>query len=139
MRFSSPRDSINTGIALIHQELSMMPDLNIIENILWDEWIEVWYCQAGRFDKQNARFIGNRWVDVDLHTLVRKLSLSQRQLVEIAKALSTNANLIMMDEPNSSLTDMESERLFAVIEDLKAKGISILYVSHKIGGPQDFR
>lgn len=133
VRFSSPRDSINTGIALIHQELSMMPDLNIIENIFMGRMDSKFgIVRQEDLTSRTQDLLKTVGLDVDPHTLVRKLSLSQRQLVEIAKALSTNANLIMMDEPNSSLTDMESERLFAVIEDLKAKGISILYVSHKI-------
>ena len=71
-------------------------------------------------------------LDVDPYALVRDLSISQRQMIEIARAVSADAQLIIMDEPNSSLADAETERLFEVIESLKARGIAIIYVSHKI-------
>ena len=71
-------------------------------------------------------------LDIDPHSLMSNLSISHRQLVEIAKALSIKARLIIMDEPNSSLSDTETERLFSVIGSLKSRGVSIIYVSHKI-------
>jgi ABC-type sugar transport system ATPase subunit len=71
-------------------------------------------------------------LDINPRRLVSELSISQRQLIEIAKALSMNASLIIMDEPNSSLSDSETERLFSVIETLKARNVSVIYVSHKI-------
>ena len=133
IRFASPRESIDAGIALIHQELSMMPSLSIMENIFMGRMgSSLSIVKRSELEGKAKEVLDLVGLDIDPSTTVRKLSTSQRQLVEIAKALSKNANLIMMDEPNSSLTDVESERLFAVIENLKRKGISIIYVSHKI-------
>lgn len=131
--FDSPIESIMSGIAVIHQELSMLPSLNAIENVYMGR-------MPTRFGRVNWRTLEKATLDVlkqvgldiNPYATVNDLSISQRQLVEIAKAISINANLIIMDEPNSSLTESETERLFEVIEQLKQKGVSIIYVSHKI-------
>ena len=133
VRFGSPKDSLKTGIALIHQELSNMPSLSVIENIFMGRMdSRLGIVKQAELERKTVDVLDLLGLDIDPYITVKRLSASQRQLVEIAKALSMNANLIMMDEPNSSLTDVESERLFRVIEDLKHKGISIIYVSHTI-------
>jgi len=131
--FESPIESISAGIAIIHQELSMLPALNVIENVYMGRMP----TRFGRVDwrtleKASLHVLEQVGLDIDPYTIVNDLSISQRQLVEIAKAISINANLIIMDEPNSSLTETETERLFEVIENLKKKGVSMIYVSHKI-------
>lgn len=131
--FESPIESITSGIAIIHQELSMLPTLNVIENVYMGRMPK----RFGRVDwrtleKATLNVLEQVGLDIDPYTIVNELSISQRQLVEIAKAISINANLIIMDEPNSSLTESETERLFEVIENLRKKGVSIIYVSHKI-------
>jgi len=131
--FSSPVESISAGIAVIHQELSMLPTLNVIENIYMGR-------MENRFGKVLWKKLENKTTEathrvglnIDPYILVHRLSISQRQLIEIAKALSINASLIIMDEPNSSLTQTETRQLFQVIRELKKQGISIIYVSHKI-------
>lgn len=132
--FSSPIESIAAGIAVIHQELAMMPALNVIENIYMgrmpSRYGSIVWSDAEQKTRQALDVVG---LSLDPHTLVSKLSISQSQLVEIAKALSMDANLIIMDEPNSSLSDTETERLFEVIERMKAeRNVAFIYVSHKI-------
>ena len=131
--FHSPMEAIQSGIAIIHQELSMLPDLNIIENIFMgrmDSFLgQVLWRKLAVKTMEILKQVG---LDVDPYTKVKNLNISQRQLVEIAKAISVNARLIIMDEPNSSLTNAETERLFSLIEQLKKHGIGIIYVSHKL-------
>ena len=131
--FSTPRDAIGAGIAVIHQELSVLPTLDVVENLFMGRMP----TRRGRIrwdllERQSRAALAEVGLDIDPHRLMNHLSISQRQLGEIAKALSINARLIIMDEPNSSLSDTETERLFTVIGELSARGVSIIYVSHKI-------
>jgi len=131
--FSTPRDAIGAGIAVIHQELSVLPTLDVVENLFMGRMP----THRGRIrwdllERQSRAALAEVGLDIDPHRLMNQLSISQRQLVEIAKALSIHARLIIMDEPNSSLSDTETERLFTVIGALSARGVSIIYVSHKI-------
>jgi rhamnose transport system ATP-binding protein len=131
--FPSPNESIAAGIAVIHQELAMLPQLNVIENVYMGSMPSSRGVVNWKKAEQNTRLqLEQVGLNIDPHIQVSDLSISQRQLVEIAKALSKNANLIIMDEPNSSLSDAETERLFAVIQSLKERGVAIIYVSHKI-------
>ena len=131
--FHRPIEALHAGIAIIHQELSMMPSLTVIENMYMGR-------MPSRLGVVNWRDLERRTraamavidLHVDPYAAVRELTISQRQMIEIARALSVDAKLIIMDEPNSSLTQSESERLFEVIETLKTRGIAIIYVSHKI-------
>ena len=131
--FSSPREAIAAGIAVIHQELSVLPTLNVVENLFMGRMP----TRRGRIlwkvlEERSRAALAEVGLDIDPRVLMNDLSISQRQLVEIAKALSINARLIIMDEPNSSLSETESERLFTVIESLKSRRVSVIYVSHKI-------
>ncbi len=131
--FESPRESISAGISIIHQELSVLPTLNVIENVY-----------MGRMPSRLGRVlwkemeIGTRKVmrrvglQANPHSLMNDLSISQCQLIEIAKAISIDARVIIMDEPNSSLSESETQILFGVIRELKQSGIAIIYVSHRI-------
>ncbi|MEJ2664258.1 MAG: sugar ABC transporter ATP-binding protein, partial [Spirochaetia bacterium] len=131
--FDSPMEAIKAGIAVIHQELSMLPNLNIIENLFMGHMDSRFgFVLWKTLEKKALALLDQVGLAVDPYTQVSELSISDRQLVEIAKALGLNADLIIMDEPNSSLTKSETEQLFRVIRDLKQRGVSILYVSHKI-------
>jgi len=131
--FKSPIESLTAGIAVIHQELAMLPHLNVVENVFMGRMPSVGgvirWRQAEDETRAALEMVG---LDIPVTTQVDSLSISQSQLVEIAKSLSMNASLIIMDEPNSSLSDTETERLFAVIETLKQRGVAVIYVSHKI-------
>ena len=131
--FSSPSESMDAGISVIHQELSMLPSLNVIENVFTGRirtpgGLIPWK----RLEQETRKVLARVGLYVDPHAILDTLSISHRQLIEIAKALEVEAKLIIMDEPNSSLTESESERLFEVIENLKSEGVSVIYVSHKI-------
>lgn len=131
--YHTPAEAQNAGIAIIHQELSMMPSLNVMENLFMSTLGRAGGIVSWRDLRRRAReALALVDLDVDPAAMVRDLSISQRQMIEIARALSANARLIIMDEPNSSLSEAETERLFALIASLKARGIAIIYVSHKI-------
>jgi len=131
--FENPAQSQHAGIAIIHQELATIPALSVMENIYMGRmdarggWINWRSMEAAT--RKVTDLVG---LDISPRTSVGDLTISQRQLVEIAKALSANARLIIMDEPNSSLTERETERLFDVIALLKQQGVAIIYVSHRI-------
>ena len=128
------RQSLDLGMAMIHQELSYVPHMTIAENIFLGReprmgwaWVDKQACTRGTHDLLQS-------LDLDLnpHALMKDLSVAQQQMVEIAKALSYDAEIIFMDEPTSALSDREVERLFGIISDLKARGCAICYISHKL-------
>lgn len=131
--FNTPAESQHAGIAIIHQELATIPALSVMENIYMGRmearggWIN-WRAMEDAARKATD-LVG---LDVSPRAIVGDLTISQRQLVEIAKALAADARLVIMDEPNSSLTERETERLFEVIARLKQQGVAIIYVSHRI-------
>lgn len=131
--YGRPSEAQEAGIAIIHQELSLMPDLNVIENMFMGR-IESRFGIINWKDLERQTRAAMSLIDlnVDPYTTVSDLSISERQMIEIAGALSANANLIVMDEPNASLSETETETLFEVIEGLQERGIAIIYVSHKI-------
>ena len=132
-RFANSREAEHEGVVLIHQEFNLAEDLTIAQNIFLGH------------EKQKGLFLDDRTMNaaakaamqrVGLHadpeTKVRKLIVAEKQLVEIAKAVSRNARLLVMDEPTATLTPTETERLFALIAQLKSEGVTIIYISHKL-------
>ncbi len=133
VEYHRPIDALEAGIAIIHQELSLMPQLNVIENMFMGRMkSRMGILNWGELKRRTLESMALINLDVDPNAVVRDLTISQRQLIEIARALAVNAKLIIMDEPNSSLSESESEVLFEVIESLQERGIAIIYVSHKI-------
>ena len=133
LRLSSPRDAQKHGIAIIHQELNLIPELTIAENIfLGREPRTRW----GTIDRQRMASATRELLDrLNLqespHRPITALRIGERQLVEVAKALSLDASLLILDEPTSALSESEIERLFAVMAALKAHGVTMIYISHK--------
>jgi len=132
--FASPHDALVAGIAMIHQELMPIPDLTVAENItLGSE-----PCTSfGRIDRlaQLARaqaLLDELEADIDPSRLMRTLTVAQAQVVEIAKALGRNADVILMDEPTAALSDHEVAALFRAVARLKARGVAIVYTTHKM-------
>lgn len=128
------RSAMDAGIAMIHQELSYVPELTAAENLFLGNEPR---RKLGRIDEkkliENARASLERiGVRLDPKTKMKELSVSERQMIEIAKAISQNADVIIMDEPTSAISDREVEKLFEIIRDVKQKGISIIYISHKM-------
>ena len=126
-------DALELGIALIHQELNLCDNLTVAENIyLGREPRRLGWIDQRTMNAQAAHYLEKVGLQVNPRTLVANLSIGQQQLVEIAKALSCNAQLLIMDEPTSSLSAREVERLFEVITALRDSGVSILYISHRL-------
>ena len=133
VQYHRPIDALEAGITIIHQELSLMPQLNVTENMYMGRMkSRMGVLNWRELKRQTLQSLSLINLDVDPNAIVRDLTISQRQMIEIARALAVNAKLIVMDEPNSSLSESESEVLFEVIENLRERGIAIIYVSHKI-------
>ena len=130
----SVRDALEHGIALIHQELNLAPNLDLGANIfLGREPLRRLLIDRDRIQRESARYLEMVGLDLAPSCLVGSLSIGQQQLVEIAKALAVDARILIMDEPTSSLSQHETLRLFEVIRDLKDRGVSIIYISHRLG------
>jgi ribose transport system ATP-binding protein len=128
-------DAMSLGIAFIHQEVNVLDNLDIAANVfLGREPLKPPFQLIDRrkIHADTEPYLKRLGLDVSSHTRLDKLSLAQQQMVEIAKALSLDARLIIMDEPTSSLTLSESERLFKLIGELSDQGISVIYISHRL-------
>lgn len=137
VQIRSVPDAIAHGIALIHQERNLAPQLNVAENIFlghepkWQPWLPlVDRATLHRRARETASRVG---LDVDTRTQVGGLSSGPQQMVEIARALSLDARILIMDEPTSSLSQRETEALFGVIHELRRQGVSVVYISHRLG------
>nr|XP_061811999.1 ribose import ATP-binding protein RbsA 3-like [Nerophis lumbriciformis] len=137
IRFSRVQDAQKAGIALIHQELNLADNLTVAANLfLGREPGKFGWIDQGLIEQESKRVLEMVGLEVSTDTLLSELTLGKQQLVEIAKALSTDAKVIIMDEPTSSLSMSESERLFEVIRDLRENGVSVIYISHRLGEVQ---
>lgn len=132
--FKNPRDSQIAGIGIIHQELNLIPELSIAENIfLGREFTNSVGCiNWKKMHKEADKLLKRLSIPYSTDTLVGELSIGGQQMVEIAKVLSFETRVIIMDEPTDALTDTETEALFRVIRELKATGCGIVYISHRL-------
>lgn len=128
------RDSEHLGIAIIHQELNMLPEMSLTDNLFLGHEIRngAGILNVKAMQTQAKEALGRLGLDVDPAMKAKTLTVGQLQLVEIARALMRSAQLIVMDEPTSALTDREIERLFDAIRRLKAQGVSFVYISHRM-------
>ena len=125
--------ALSQGIALIHQELNLADNLDVGANIfLGREPRRFGLIDHDRVHRESQQFLEMVGLAVDSATLVKELTVGRQQMVEIAKALSINARVLIMDEPTSSLSQRETENLFQVINDLRVSGVSIIYISHRL-------
>jgi ribose transport system ATP-binding protein len=134
VHFDNVNDAMDAGVVLIHQELNLCDNLDVASNI----YLGREPLRAGLIDKKNMRRDARRVLDlvglnVDPATPLHRLTIGHQQLVEIAKALSVNARVLIMDEPTSSLSQHETENLFRVVKDLRRRGVSVIYISHRLG------
>lgn len=129
----SPRHAQELGIAMIHQELSPVPEMTVAENIfLGREPRKGLFVDYKRMYADTEKLLGEMKVRVSPRAKIGRLKVADQQLIEISKAISLNADIIVMDEPTSAITDQEVEILFKTIADLKKKGTGIIYISHKM-------
>lgn len=135
VHFNSVHDARNAGFAMIHQELQPFPELSVAENIFmgnepsffFGEWIN-----RQKRNKDAQLLLAALGVKIDITRQMKTLSVAEMQMIEIAKALSYHAEVVIMDEPTSAISDKETARLFRIISDLKQRGIAVIYISHKM-------
>lgn len=134
MRFRSPLDAQRAGIAIVYQELSIFPNLSVAENIFANRQptlVDGIISRHQMYDK-SCELMSIFELEFDANMLVRNLNMADRQMVEILRAVSLNPKLLILDEPTSSLTISEAEHLFKLVERLREKGITVMYVSHQL-------
>jgi len=131
---SSPKEAQLLGVSIIYQEFNLIPDLDVAENIfLGREPLKRWnFINISHLYRRSKDILADLGSQIDLRTKVKNLSVAQQQAVEIAKALSLNADIIIMDEPSSVVSGKELEALFHVIRSLRESGKAIIYISHRI-------
>ena len=132
--FSGPKDALENGIAMVHQELNQCLERNVIDNLFLGRYPKnsVGIIDESRMKKEASELFRKLGITVNLSQPMKKMSVSNRQMCEIAKAISYNSKVIVLDEPTSSLTQNEVEALFRIVDDLKAEGVAIVYISHKM-------
>lgn len=133
VNFSGPKDALENGVAMVHQELNQCLDRTVLDNM----WLGRYPTNAGIVDErymfnETKNLFSRLKMNVNPKQIMRTMSVSQRQMCEIAKAVSYNAKIIVLDEPTSSLTEREVKKLFSIVDDLRKQGISFVYISHKM-------
>lgn len=132
--FRRPADALAAGIAVVHQEFSQVPAMTVAENLLLGSEASLFGLTSRRRDERIAADLLRRvGVDIDPSAPVRSLSVAQQQALEIARVLLGKPRVVIMDEPTAALTPREVEQLFVIIRELRASGVAILYVSHRLG------
>ena len=132
--FSGPKDALENGIAMVHQELNQCLERNVIDNLFLGRYPvnSMGVIDEGRMKKEAAELFRKLGMTVNLTQPMGRMSVSQRQMCEIAKAISYNSRVIVLDEPTSSLTVQEVNKLFEMMRMLKEQGIALIYISHKM-------
>ncbi|MCR4744001.1 MAG: sugar ABC transporter ATP-binding protein [Lachnospiraceae bacterium] len=133
VNFSSPKDALDHGVAMVHQELNQVMHQNVMENI----WLGRYPIKNGFIDNKKMyddtkAALDELEIDIDPNTLIKDISVSMRQMLEICRAVSYRARILVLDEPTSSLADDEVEHLFRILNKLCANGTGVIYISHKM-------
>jgi len=132
-KISSIQDSIVYGISVIYQEFNLVPELTVAENIFLTRLpVKAKVLNINKLNKMTTELLETLNININPSSFVKDLSVSEQQMVEIAKAISYNAEILIMDEPTAAQSDKEVDQLFKLIRDLKRQGKTILYVSHKL-------
>lgn len=131
--FSGPKEALENGVAMVHQELNQCLERNIKDNLFLGRYPKGFgMIDEKRMEAEAQRLFKKLGINVNLKVPMKTMSVANRQMVEIAKAVSYDAKLIVLDEPTSSLTDKEVKKLFSIIRELKKEGVSFVYISHKM-------
>lgn len=133
VRFASPRDALNNGVAMVHQELNQALKRNVMDNIWLGRYpTHLGFTSEREMEQKTRTVFEDLGLSIDPRQIMGTMSVAQRQMAEIAKAVSYNARIIVLDEPTSSLTEEEVGHLFRIIRTLKERGCGIVYISHKM-------
>ena len=134
INFTGPKDALENGVAMVHQELNQCLERNVIDNLFLGRYPKnsVGIIDESRMKKEASELFRKLGITVNLSQPMKKMSVSNRQMCEIAKAISYNSKVIVLDEPTSSLTAPEVEKLFKMMRQLREQGISLIYISHKM-------
>ena len=133
VQFQDTMDALRSGISMIHQELNLVPHMTVAENIwLGREPMKFGFVDHALLNRQTQALLNKLNIRLKADRVVGELSIAAQQMVEIAKAVSWNADVVIMDEPTSALTETEVAHLFTIIRDLRAQGKAIIYISHKM-------
>jgi len=140
VEFSTPAESLNSGIAFIHQELNLINDLPIYENMFIGREIKDkrGFLDLKKMEQQTKEVFEKMEIELDPKAMVRDLDTSYKQIVEISRAIMMDASIIIMDEPTTSLTDQEIERVFSMMKTLKKRDVGIVFISHKLNEVMEF-
>ncbi len=131
--FRNPKEALENGVAMVHQELNQCLDRTVTDNLFLGRYpLRFGVIDEARMLKESNKLFASLNMNVNPRTIMRTMSVSQRQMVEIAKAVSYDAKIIVLDEPTSSLTEREVKKLFSIVDDLRKKGVSFVYISHKM-------
>jgi len=133
-QFANPREAREAGIAMIHQELNLIANLTVAENVFLgrEPLNRLGFVDVARMHRATAKLLDTLDLPVSPGTPLGRLRVGQQQVVEIAKALSTDARVMIMDEPTSAITEHEIEVLFGIVDTLKQQGVAIAYITHKL-------
>ncbi|MBQ8384443.1 MAG: sugar ABC transporter ATP-binding protein [Spirochaetaceae bacterium] len=133
INFKNPKEALENGVAMVHQELNQCLDRTVADNLFLGRYpTRAGVVDEARMLTESNKLFTSLNMNVNPKTIMRTMSVSQRQMVEIAKAVSYDAKIIVLDEPTSSLTEREVNKLFSIVNDLRAKGVSFVYISHKM-------
>lgn len=133
INFKNPKEALENGVAMVHQELNQCLDRTVADNLFLGRYpTRAGVVDEARMLTESNKLFASLNMNVNPKTVMRTMSVSQRQMVEIAKAVSYDAKIIVLDEPTSSLTEREVNKLFSIVNDLRAKGVSFVYISHKM-------
>lgn len=131
--FKNPKEALENGVAMVHQELNQCLDRSVTDNLFLGRYpLRFGVIDEARMLMEANKLFASLNMNVNPRTIMRTMSVSHRQMVEIAKAVSYDAKIIVLDEPTSSLTEREVKKLFSIIDDLRKKGVSFIYISHKM-------
>ncbi|MDX7900734.1 galactose/methyl galactoside ABC transporter ATP-binding protein MglA [Aeromonas media] len=133
INFTSSKEALENGVSMVHQELNLVLQRTVMDNMWLGRYpTKGWFIDHGKMYDDTRRIFDELDIDIDPRVKVGTLSVSQMQMIEIAKAFSYDAKIVIMDEPTSSLTEKEVNHLFKIINKLKDKGCGIVYISHKM-------
>jgi ribose transport system ATP-binding protein len=136
VKIRNPKDAEKLGISTIYQEFNLVPSLTVAQNIFLNrEFMKEsvpWQIDHKRMEQEAEKLLSKLKVAVDVRKPVRELGIAEQQMVEIAKALSLNCRILIMDEPTAALTEQETDNLFNIIRDIKKQGVAVIYISHRI-------